>query len=183
MAHEPGGPAFSVIRKAARSRDREQALVAEAPRQCMANREARHDDCTDTAFSAPKFSGRNPTVSTDLEVGLGLAPLPGLTEVLKYPQFAILPPQNASGNWVKVVHPVVDIEISSEIVASPDFAPYLSFELIYTVAVECALPGLTEVPVSNHQSDLRSVETVGFRHENFGAEQATPFSAGRASTR
>ena len=34
-----------------------------------------------------------------------------------------------------VVHPVVDIEISSEIVASPDFAPYLSFELIYTVAV------------------------------------------------
>ena len=71
-----------------------------------------------------------------------------------------------------VVHPVVDIEISSEIVASPDFAPYLSFELIYTVAVECALLGLTEVSSIQPQSDLRSVETVGSRPENFGAEKA-----------
>ena len=81
-------------------------------------------------------------VGLGLDTGTSVSPGSGA-------QFAILPPQNASGNWVKVVHPVVDIEISSEIVASPDFAPYLSFELIYTVAVECALPGLTEVPVSN----------------------------------
>ena|SRR5437660_1601360 len=75
----------------------------------------------------------NSAAQTWLEVGLGLdtgtSVSPGSGA-----QFAILPPQNASGNWVKVVHPVVDIEISSEIVASPDFAPYLSFELIYTVA-------------------------------------------------
>ena len=36
------------------------------------------------------------------------------------------------------------------------------------------LPGLTRGTSIQPQSDLRSVETVGFRPENFGAEKAGP---------